>query len=461
MEGIFNSKALIALQNFGQKLGQNKFLSSLQAAMMGSMSLIMTGSVFQIICAVLSMLGVSSESTVYVMLYQPYNFTMGLVALWITCMIAFHYAKSKGVKSPLLSAIEAGAVFAMVACFDVTQGSAPTTLGNTYLGSQGMFLGFVVAFACVSVDFFCQKNHVQIKMPDVCPPSLVNAMAAIIPSFFNAAIWLGLSAIVMVATGSTYNLASGFMALLSAPLAALTSTPGMFVLCAFACLMWCFGIHGTMLIISVLMAPIIMATTENAAAYEAVIAAGGTVAEAQAALTFYPVALFACIAICGGTGNTLPLCLFGMKAKSEQIRAVSKVGIVPGWFGINEPVTFGMPVMYNPILCIPYILNCLVIMILTYFAYKIGFLRPAHVYIGALMPMGFAQFLGTFRWQNALWDYLMLIPAGLVWFPFFKAYDKQLAEREAQARAAEEKTAEKSEKTVETKRQNDRVEVTV
>lgn len=437
MEGIFNSKGMIALQEFGQKLGQNKFLSSLQAAMMGSMSLIMTGSVFQIICAVLSMLGVSSDSTIYTILYQPYNFTMGLVALWITGMIAFNYAKTRGVKSPLLSTIEASAVFAMVACFDLTQGSAIANLSVTYLGSQGMFLGFVVAFCCVNVDYFCQKNHVQIKMPDVCPPSLVNAMAAIIPSFFNATIWLGISAIVISATGGAYNLASGFMAVLSAPLAALTSTAGIFVLCAFACFMWCFGIHGTMLMISVLMAPIIMATSENAAAYEAVIAAGGTVAEAQAALTFYPVALFACIAICGGTGNTLPLCLFGLKAKSEQIRAVSKVGVVPGWFGINEPVTFGMPVMYNPILCIPYILNCLVIMVLTYFAYKFGFLRPAHVYIGALMPMGFAQFLGTFRWQNALWDYLMIIPAGLVWYPFFKVYDNQLAAKEAEAKAAE------------------------
>ena len=438
MEGIFNSKGMIALQEFGQKLGQNKFLSALQASMMGSMSLIMTGSVFQIICAVLALFGITSENPIYVILYQPYNFTMGLVALWITGMIAFNYAKSRGVKSPVLSMIEASAVFTLVACFDLTQGYSIANLNVTYLGSQGMFLGFVVAFCCVNVDYFCQKNHVQIKMPDVCPPSLVNAMAAIIPSFFNATIWLVLTVVVVEATAGAYNLASGFMAVLGAPLAALTSTPGMFVLAAFACFMWCFGIHGTMLMISVLMAPMIMAASENAAAYDAVIAAGGSVADAQAALVFYPVALFGCIAMCGGTGNTLPLCIFGLKAKSEQIRAVSKVGIVPGWFGINEPVTFGMPVMYNPILCIPYILNCLLIMVITLIGYKVGFLRPAHVFIGALMPMGFAQFLGTFRWQNALWDYLMVIPAGLVWFPFFKAYDNQLAAAEAEAKAAEQ-----------------------
>lgn len=437
MEGLFNSPVIVKLQEFGQKLGQNKFLSALQAAMMGSMSVIMCGSVFQILCAILGMFGVDSSSMLYTILYMPYNFTMGLVAIWITGMIAFNYAKNVGCKSPLLTMVEALAAFVLVAGFDVSQGSALATLNVTYLGSQGMFLGFVVAFVTVRVDYFCQVKNVKIKMPDVCPPSLVNSMAAIIPSVFNVSIWLVISAIVVTATNGAFNVASGFMALLSAPLGALTSTAGIFVLIAFALLMWCFGIHGTMLIISVLMAPMIMVAAENAAAYEAVIAAGGTVAEAQAALTFAPVLLFGAIGVCGGSGNTLPLCIFGLKAKSEQIRAVSKVGIVPGWFGINEPVTFGMPIMYNPILCIPYILNVMVIMLLTLGAYKIGFLRPAHVYIGALMPMGFAQFLGTFRWQNAIWDYLMIIPAGLVWYPFFKVYDNQLAAQEAAAKEAE------------------------
>ena len=61
----------------------------------------------------------------------------------------------------------------------------------------------------------------------------------------------------------------------------------------------------------------------------------------------------------------MPLVLFGLKAKSEQIKAVSKIALVPGWFGINEPVTFGMPIMYNPILCIPYILSIIVVMAIT------------------------------------------------------------------------------------------------
>ncbi len=436
MENLFNSPVLIKIQGFGQKLGTNKFVSALQAGMMGCVSIIMTGSVFQIICSIMTIINSDlASSTIYTIIYMPYNFSMNLIGLWVVALIGYNYAKNVGVKSPLLTTVECLMTFTLIACFDITQGSSISSVSITYLGSQGMFLGFVVCFIVVQIDWFCEKNHVQIKMPDVCPPSLVNSMAAIIPSTLNVAWALILSAIVNMATGGTYTLASGFMTIMSYPIQGLTSTPGMFVLALFATVMWCFGIHGTMLIISVLMAPMVEVAALNAATWEAGVQAGLTWAEREASLTFYPVALFGAMAICGGTGNTLPLCLMGLKSKSKQISAVSKVGLVPGWFGINEPVTFGMPIMYNPILCIPYILNVQLVTLCTYIAYKVGFLVPAHVYIGSLMPMGFAQFLGTFNWRNAIWDYICIIPAGLVWYPFFKVYEKQLIAQEAAAEA--------------------------
>ncbi|MDD6526167.1 MAG: PTS transporter subunit EIIC [Firmicutes bacterium] len=428
MENLFNSPFMQKLNEFGQKLGANKFLSSLQGAMMSCMSVIMCGSVFQIICAVMGMFGVQQTDLIYQILYMPYNFTMGLISLWITGMLAFNYAKAVGIKSPIMTTVETLAVFTLTACFDPAQGASLVSLSAGFLGSTGMFIGFVVAFVTVQVDLFCQVKNIRIKMPDVCPPSLVNGMSAIIPSFINACIWLALSFAVWSATGGMLTVCSAFMAVLAAPLQTLLSVPGMFILALFATLMWCFGIHGTMLLMAVLMAPMIQAGAANAAAWME----GGA-----DALVFYPVALFGSMALCGGTGNTLSLCLFGLNSKSEQIKAIARVGLVPGWFGINEPVTFGMPIMYNPILCIPYILNVQVVMLCTYLGYRFGFLQPAHVMIMVLMPMGFAQFLGTFRWQNAIWDYLMIIPSGLVWYPFFKVYEKQLIAQEAAAAAAE------------------------
>ncbi len=433
MENLFNSPVLIKLQEFGQKLGSNKFLSALQGAMMSCMAPIMVGAIFSIICAVGPMIGVfQTGDTVYNILYAPYHFTMDLLALWIVLLLGYQYAKAIGLKSPIMSAVQTAVCFALLACPWGTNEAGSSIITVTYLGAQGMFVSFFVAWFVCTVEKFCQDHNVRIKMPDVCPPSLVNGFSAILPLAFALVPLYIVEVIITQTTGGAYGLCSGFMAVLSAPLNALVSVPGMFVLSFFGTLLWCFGIHGTMILVPVIMPLGIQAAVANAAAY----AAGG-----YDALVFYPVALFGAMAICGGTGNTLPLCIFGLRAKSEQIKAVAKIGLVPGWFGINEPVTFGMPIMYNPVLCIPYVLNCLVVMLVTLIGYKIGFLKPGFVSITALMPMGFASFFSTLRWQNAIWDYLMIIPAGIVWYPFFKVYDNQLYKQEQEAKALEEAQA--------------------
>lgn len=433
MDGIFNNPIMIKLQTFGQKLGSNKFLSALQAGMMSCMAPIMVGAIFSIICAVGPMFGIfQNGDAVYNILYAPYHFTMDLLSLWIVTLMAYNYAKALKLKAPIMSAVQTAICFCLIACKWSTNEAGASVIDASYLGSTGMFVSFFVCWFVIHVEKFCQDHNVRIKMPDVCPPSLVNGFSAILPLAFAMIPLYALEVIISTATGGALGICSGFMAVLATPLGALTSTPGMFVIALFASLLWCFGIHGTMIVYSVLMAMILQALTANAAAF----AQGG-----YDALVFYPVTLFGCIGLCGGSGNTLPLCIFGLKAKSEQIRAVAKIGLVPGWFGINEPVTFGMPVMYNPILCIPYVLSGLVIMAITLVAYKVKFLMPGFVPIMTLMPMGFASFLGTLRWQNAIFDYLMLIPAGIVWYPFFKVYDNQLYKKEQEAKAAEEAAA--------------------
>lgn len=429
MEGIFNSPIMIKLQEFGQKLGSNKFLSALQGAMMSCMAPIMVGAIFSIICAIGPMLGLfENGDAIYNILYAPYHFTMDLLSLWIVVIMAYQYARSLDLKSPIMSAVQTAVVFILIACSWGKNEAGASVIDVTYLGASGMFVSFICVFIVCQIEKFCINHNVRIKMPDVCPPALVNGFTAILPLAFALILVYAVQICIQVMTNGAFGICSGFMAVLSAPLGALTSVPGMFIICGFAGLLWCFGIHGTMIIMSVIMPLMMQAMAANAEAY----AAGGV-----DALKFYPVLLFGGMALCGGTGNTLPLAIFGLRAKSEQIRAVSKMSIIPGWFGINEPVAFGMPIMYNPILCIPYVLSIFVVMLCTWIGYKVGFLIPTFIPIMTLMPMGFAQFLGTLSWKNAIWSYLMLIPAGLVWYPFFKAYDNQLYKKEQEAKIAE------------------------
>lgn len=423
MEKVFESQFMVKLQNFGQKLGSNKFLAALQATMMSLMGIIMVGAISQIICSVGTLFNLfTADSKIYAIIYLPYQFTMNSLSLWVVALFAFNYAKNLKMKSPIMNAIDALVCFLLVAGTLIVTEVGITGIDMTYLGAQGMFIGFLVVFVSVHIEKFCVDKNIRIKMPDVVPPFLQDGFSAILPLLFSAIVFLATSTAVSVGTGGTYNVASGFMALLGTPLNALTSVPGMFIICIFAALLWCFGIHGTMILVPIIMPLGIQAAVANASAH----AAGQP-------LVFYPVALFAGMAIAGGTGNTLPLALMGMRSKSKQISAVSKISAVPGWFGINEPLTFGMPIMYNPVLCIPYVLNIPVVMLCTYIGYKVGFLQPAWISISALLPMGFGSYLSTLRWQNAIWDYLMLIPSAIVWYPFFKIYEKQLIAKEAAA----------------------------
>ena len=441
MENLFNSPMMAKLQDFGQKLGSNKFLAALQSAMMGVMAAIMVGAISQIVCSVGSeqMLGLfKTGDTIYNLIYLPYQYTMNLLSLWVVALFAYNYAKNLKMKSPIMNAVDALICFLIVAG-GLTVVENPAALGGMstaimmdYLGATGMFVGFIVVFFSVRLEKFCVDHNIRIKMPDVVPQFLQDSFSAILPLFISLVIILGVSVAVSTTTGGQYTIPSGFMALLSAPLSALTSVPGMFLIGIFATLLWCFGIHGTMIVVPIIMPLSIQAAVANATAY----AAGGI-----DALQFYPVALFSALAMVGGTGNTLPLAIFGLRSKSKQISAVAKISLIPGWFGINEPLTFGMPIMYNPILCIPYVLNVPVIMILTWMGYKFGLLIPAFIPISALLPMGFGRYLGSLSWVNFIWDYIMIIPAALIYLPFFKVYEKQLIKQEAEAEALEAQEA--------------------
>ena len=419
MENLFNNPILIKLQTWGQKLGTNKFISALQYGMMSTMSILMVGAICQILATVLSLVGlIENGGAVYNAIYTPYNYTMGLIGVWVTAFVAFAYAKNLKLKNPIVHAIDAMVIFVMT-CGPLVDGKIDTT----FLGATGMFLGFVIAGVVVRIEKLCLDKNIRIPMPDVCPPSLVNAFAAIVPLFINVVIFQGLSAILGIVG---LNLPYLLLTILMIPIQGLTSLPGMFIICFFALALWCFGIHGTMIVYPVIAASMVEAAQFNAAAMAA-----------SEPLQWFPVSLFGAVALLGGTGNTWPLALMGLKAKSKQIRAVAKASVLPGWFGINEPVAFGMPIMYNPILCIPYVLNPLVIMVLYIIGYESGIIIPAWISITTLMPMGFGAYFGTLNIMNAVWVYLMLIPAALIWFPFFKIYDNQLAKKEAEAEAAE------------------------
>ena len=197
----------------------------------------------------------------------------------------------------------------------------------------------------------------------------------------------------------------------------------MIVIVILFCLSWFFGIHGGSVVFTAIMPIYIAAYTTNA-----------ELAAAGQPLVFNPVFLYGCLTILGGSGNTLPLCIMGLKSKSKQISAVAKASFVPGLFNINEPAIFGFPILYNPVLLIPFILNSLVVMGFMYVAFKFNLMSVPQILIMTTLPVGIQQFMSTLDWRNVVFVFLMFPIVFLIYYPFFKIYEKQcIAKEEAEA----------------------------
>ena len=379
MANFYESKPMQWVKKAGEKVVGNKGIQAISSGMMMVMGVILLGAVFQLLAVILQTIGIIDQSSgIYSALMVPYKVSMGFISLYVAFTIAYSYAKSLKMQA-LMAGLNSILIF-LIAAAPIKTVDLAGEAGGTFTGmdtmaldAKGMFVAIIVALTCVALT--------QTALP-------------------------------VLITG-----------LLGMPLAALTSVPGIIIIVIIASLLWTMGVHGTVAVYAAIAAPLMQYYATNYANHEA-----------GQALVFMPIALFGIINCCGGTGNTLALCVMGLFSKSEQLKAVSKAAIVPGLFNINEPVIFGYPIMYNPIMCIPFILNPVITMIICYFGYMIGFFKPAYISITATLPVGFAQYLTTLSWTNIFIPVIAFAVAFACYWPFFKVYEKELVAKEAQAK---------------------------
>lgn len=424
LDKMFESPFFVKLQEWGGKVQSNKVISAISNGMMSIMSLVIAGAAFMILATLLDIAGVlETTDQVYHWLCVPYNMTMGLISLPIAFAVGYSYSKNLGMKGALANGLVTMVLFLMVAApvqsVDVN-GSATNMIPTSFLGGPGIFVAMFLPIISVRIIKFCKDKNATIKMPDSIPPYLVDSFANIIPLVICLILWQGLSVLCQVAMGGA-TLPALIMGILGIPLSGLTSIPGMFVLLAISMLCWGLGLHGQG-IVSVVTLPAMMA-------------AYGTNAELVAAgqaTEFAPIFLFMSATAAGGAGNTLSLAACCLRAKSERLRAVGKAGVVPAIFNISEPMIFGTPVMYNPIIAIPMVLNSLLCMGLIYVGFAVGFFQNPYILMLTPLPVGLATFLSSMAWQNIFIPVLCFVVGVVCFWPFVRMYDKQcLADEQA------------------------------
>lgn len=362
--------------------------------------------------------------------------TMGILALYFCLAIGYEYTKTFIDEEGLnLNALN-GALLSMFAFFmaipelvlkdgkmtlislinkdaKIINGWTMADSGVSRLGTTGIFTAIIMAFVAVRLYRLCVKKNWVIKMPEAVPEGVSRSFTALIPAFVVAFVVLIINGVFVALGTDIFKLVAipfGFVVNLT------NSWLGILVIYFIIHALWVVGIHGAN-IISAFLTPIVLANMQTNLEGAHIPFAG----EFQNSFV-----------IMGGSGATLGLCLFiAFLAKSEQLKILGKASIAPGIFNINEPLIFGLPIVYNPYLAIPFFLAPMASASIAYWAIKLQFIKPIIAQVPWPSPIGLGAFIGTAG------DYLAVIVAlicgvasFLIWLPFIKAYDKKLVIQE-------------------------------
>ena len=133
----------------------------------------------------------------------------------------------------------------------------------------------------------------------------------------------------------------------------------------------------------------------------------------------------------GGSGCTLPVVVYMLLfAKSKLLKQVGKIGIGPGIFNINEPVTFGLPIVLNPVLLVPFLLSPVAVMTVQYIGTAIGLFPLCNYMVPWTTPFFISGFLMTGSVMGVVAQIVSFAIAFVIWLPFIRAWDKKNYEQE-------------------------------
>lgn len=429
------------------KLAQFRIVRGVMAAGMASIPFTIVGSMFLIVSVIPqsfpSLAGIWAASFDKITsLYMIANTaTMGILALYFCLVFGYEYTRIQAQEEKVNVNPLSGALLSMMAFFmcvpELLFKDGAMSLVNivtkdqkiidgwqmgggvTRLGTTGIFTAIIMGILAVKIYTYCVKKNWTIKMPETVPAGVINSFMALIPTALIALT-------VIVINGALVFLNTDIFKVIAVPFGFVTNLTntwvGLLVIYFIMHALWIVGIHGATIVTSFL-TPIVLSN----------MAANQTGANLPFAGEFNN--SFVTI---GGSGATLGMVIFiAFSDKSAQLGALGKAAIVPAFFNINEPILFGMPVVYNPYTAIPFFLAPMASMSVAYFAIKLHMVNPPIAQVAWPTPGGLSGFIGSGGdWRAAVLGVVCALVAFLIWYPFIKFYDGKLARDEQTATAA-------------------------
>ncbi len=405
------------------KFSKNDYVQAIQHGVMGSVGVLTIGGLLSIIQTP----PITGTPTGIMLAWKNFSmvnaewlnvattFSMKAIALYAVVGIAFSLARSK--KLPELNAMVTALVSFFILSVKLTKVDGfgdVMTIGS--LSSGGLFTAIIVGLSVVALINFFTKKGIKLKMPEAVPANVAAPFEALIATL----------AVVLISIGIRVFLAANFKimfpdlisVILRPILVAGDSLPVLMLAMILMRTLWSFGIHGTSIVMAPLYPILIANTIENVEAYSA-----GLPIPNIFAAGFFSYQL-----------GMMPAAIWMlMFAKSGQLKAVGKVGIVPGIFQISEPIHFGTPFVMNPILIFPHVFNLTMNWTIAYLIIQSGLVAKPIFQVPNFMPGFLSVFMSSLDWKSVvLWAGLVALNV-VIYAPFLRAYDNNLVNNEEKA----------------------------
>ena len=415
---------------FFEKLSRNIYLRAIRDGFIAGMPVILFSSIFILIAFVPNSWGFKWSDEVIAFLMKPYSYSMGILALLVAGTTAKSLTDSvnrsmeKTNQINYMSTLLAAIVGLLMLAADPIENG----LATGFLGTKGLLSAFLAAFVTVAIYKVCVKNNVTIRMPDEVPPNISQVFKDVIPFTLSVVSLYALDLLARHFVGASVAESIGkfFAPLFSAADGYLGIT---IIFGAFA-FFWFVGIHGPSIV-----EPAIAAITYANAEVNLNLLQQGM--HADKILTS-GTQMF--IVTMGGTGATLVVpFMFMWLTKSKRNRAIGRASVVPTFFGVNEPILFGAPLVLNPIFFIPFIFAPIAnVWIFKFFIETLG-MNSFTANLPWTTPAPLGLVLGTnFQVLSFILAALLIVVDVIIYYPFLKVYDEQILEEERSGKSNDE-----------------------
>lgn len=415
---------------FFEKLSRNIYLRAIRDGFIAGMPVILFSSIFILIAFVPNSWGFKWSDEVVAFLMKPYSYSMGILALLVAGTTAKSLTDSvnrsmeKTNQINYMSTLLAAIVGLLMLAADPIENG----LATGFLGTKGLLSAFLAAFVTVAIYKVCVKNNVTIRMPDEVPPNISQVFKDVIPFTLSVVSLYALDLLARHFVGASVAESIGkfFAPLFSAADGYLGIT---IIFGAFA-FFWFVGIHGPSIV-----EPAIAAITYANAEVNLNLLQQGM--HADKILTS-GTQMF--IVTMGGTGATLVVpFMFMWLTKSKRNRAIGRASVVPTFFGVNEPILFGAPLVLNPIFFIPFIFAPIAnVWIFKFFIETLG-MNSFTANLPWTTPAPLGLVLGTnFQVLSFVLAALLIVVDVVIYYPFLKVYDEQILEEERSGKSNDE-----------------------